>query len=329
MMFFAAMALTFAVAAVFFRDSHWIRENVFAATLTRGAIAHRFFSIVSGTDQWQRNLALAILGALAIALVSYAFRMSIVVAVVAVVASLFLTFDDAFFRGWGLLQIIALVVGVRRRSSPLIFFAVFSIASTLRVPLNVTPAWYGCVLVVPLYALIAYVLFAELPLHGVRSALWLPLVAVFCVRDLVLQHQRYALKAFPIESVRGVFLDANRDRAKVLNELIRTVRAGTLAVMPEGITLNYLTRTTTPLTFQTFTPPETADTGIESAVIGELGRRPPDRVAIVSRDLQEYGYYAFGLDYDRGLAGYLFAHYDVERRWSTPRFDAVLLSRRR
>jgi hypothetical protein len=328
-MFFAAMALTFAVAAVFFRDSHWIRENVFAATLTRGAIAHRFFSIVSGTAEWPKHLALAILGALAIALVSYAFRMSIVVAGVAVVASLFLTLNDAFFRGWGLLQIIALVAGVRRRSSPLIFFAVFSIASTLRVPLNVTPAWYGSVLVVPLYALIAYVLFAELPLHGVRSALWLPLLAAFCVRDLVLQHQRYALKAFPIESARGVFLDANRDRAKVLNELIRTVRAGTLAVMPEGITLNYLTKTTTSLTFQTFTPPETADPGIESAVIGELERRPPDRVAIVSRDVQEYGYYAFGLDYDRRLAAYLFAHYEVERRWSTPRFDAVLLARRK
>src|SRR4029077_9273811 len=159
-------------------------------TLTRGAIAHRFFSIISGTAEWQRNLVLAILGALAIALVSYAFRMSIVVAGVAVAASLFLIFDDAFFRGWGLLQIIALVAGIRRRSSPLIFFAVLSIASTLRVPLNVTPAWYGCVLVVPLYALIAYVVFAELPLHGVRSALWLPLVAVCCVRDLLIQHQR-------------------------------------------------------------------------------------------------------------------------------------------
>ena len=197
------------------------------------------------------------------------------------------------------------------------------------MPLNITPAWYGCVLVVPLYALIAYVLFVELPLRGVRSALWLPLVAAFCVRDLVLQHQRYALKAFPIESVRGVFLDANGDRAKILNEFIRTVRGGTLAVMPEGITLNYLTRTTTPLTFQTFTPPETADPGIESKVIDELEKRPPDRVAIVSRDVQEYGYYAFGLDYDRRLAAHLFDHYEVEKRWSTARFDAVLLSRKR
>src|SRR4029077_979618 len=140
---------------------------------------------------------------------------------------------------------------------------------------------------------------------------------------------RYALKAFPIVSERGVFLDANPDRAKVLNEFIRTVRTGTLAVMPEGITLNYLTRTTPPLTFQTFTPPETADPGIESVVIDEMGKRPPDRVAIVSRDVQEYGYYAFGLDYDRRLAGHLFAHYDVGRRWSPPRCDAVLLTRRR
>ena len=138
-----------------------------------------------------------------------------------------------------------------------------------------------------------------------------------------------ACSAFPIVSSRGVFLDANPDRAKVLNEFIRTVRSGTLAVMPEGITLNYLTRTKTPLTFQTFTPPETADWGIESVVITELEKRPPDRVAIVSRDVQEYGYYAFGLDYDRRLAMYLFAHYDVQRRWSMQRFDAILLASRK
>jgi hypothetical protein len=228
-----------------------------------------------------------------------------------------------------LLQVVALIAGFRRRSSSLILFSIFSIASTLRVPLNVTPAWYGCVLIVPLYALIAWVVFAELPRLGVRSVWWLPLIAAFCVRDLFEQHQRYALKAFPIVSTRGVFLDANPDRARVLNEFIKVVRSGTLAVMPEGITLNYLTRTTTPLTFQTFTPPETADPAIESVVIEELGRRPPDRIAIVSRDVREYGYYAFGNDYDRRLAAYLFTHYDVERGWRTPRFDALLLRRKR
>ena len=325
--FFGAMVATFALAAFYFRHTRWLGENVFAATLTKGVVARHFFGSVSGTADWPKNLALAVVGAAAIAIVAYAFRLSTTVAVVAVIGSLLLTADDAFFRGWGLLQIAALIAGVRDRTSPLIIFAAFSIASTLRVPLNVTPAWYGCVLIVPLYALIAHVLFGELPRYGVRPAFWLPLIAAFCIRDLVEQRVRYAVKAYPIVSSRGTFFDSNGDRAGVLNEIIRTIHGGTMSVMPEGITLNYLTGTTTPLSFHTFTPPETADPAIELAVIEELRARRPDRVAVVSRDVSEYGYHAFGSDYDRRIGEVLVAHYRVERRWKTPRFEAILFRR--
>jgi hypothetical protein len=325
--FFGAMAATFAIAAFYFRHTRWLSENVFATTLTKGVVARQFFGSVSGSGDWPKNLGLALLGAAAIAVVAYAFRLSTTVAVVAVIGSLLLTTDDAFFRGWGLLQIAALIAGVRDRTSPLIIFAAFSFASTLRVPLNVTPAWYGCVLIVPLYALIAHVLFGELPRYGVRPAFWLPLIAVFCVRDLVVQHIRFAAKAYPIVSSRGTFFDSNSDRARVLNEIIRTIHGGTMTVMPEGITLNYLTATTTPLSFHTFTPPETADPAIESAVIEELRNRRPDRVAVVNRDVTEYGYHDFGSDYDRRIGVYLLAHYRVERSWIMPQFKAILFRR--
>jgi hypothetical protein len=140
---------------------------------------------------------------------------------------------------------------------------------------------------------------------------------------------RYALKSFAIASQRGSLDDANPDRARVLNEFIPQIHGGTLAVLPEGITLNYLTRTRTTLTFHTFTPVETADPRVEDAVISEFRARPPDRVAIVSRDVGEYGYRGFGVDYDQRLFAWLTKNYSLERRWTEPRFQLYLLTLRR
>src|SRR5439155_11042019 len=132
-----------------------------------------------------------------------------------------------------------------------------------------SPAWYGFVLIVPTYALIAYVLFVRWP-----SRAWLFLVAMICARDLWEQHERWGVKIYPIVTARGTFYDHNADRARALSEFIRSAGVSpaggaasrrpatetvadqpartpalpaTLAVFPEGITINYLTRTTTPL----------------------------------------------------------------------------------
>src|SRR5207245_11622375 len=114
----------------------------------------------------------------------------------------------------------------------------------------------------------------------------------------------------------------------VLNALIRPVRGGTLAVLPEGIILNYLTSSRTTLTFHTFTPVETANPQVEDSIISEFKRNPPDRVVILSRDVREYGYRGFGIDYDRRLLAYITEHYGVVHRWNEPRFQMILLNRR-
>ncbi|HJT16144.1 MAG TPA: hypothetical protein VJ853_02085, partial [Thermoanaerobaculia bacterium] len=215
------------------------------------------------------------------------------------------------------------IEGLRKRNATLVTLSAFSIAATLRIPLSVSPVWYGFALIVPTYALIAYVLFGYLQ---AQSMWWLPLVAMLCGRELVDQHQLYALKAFPIDSPRGRFFDANADRARVLNDFIRHVHGGTLAVLPEGITLDYLTERRTTLTFHTFTPVETADPKVERAIIDEFATHPPDLVAIVSRDVAEYGYRGFGVDYDQRLVRYLFEKYGVVRNYALPRFQLILLS---
>jgi hypothetical protein len=330
---FAAGALTtFAVAAFYFRDTAWLRENVFAAALTKGVTARRFFQNVSGVADWTQNLVtalFAIAGLGAIVWLLRSERRAIVITLVLAISVLLS--GHSFFRAWGILQVVALLYALRVRAGTLATIAAFSIATSFRIPLNVSPVWYGFVLIVPLYALIAYVLFAYLPERGVYSARaslwWIPLIALLCGRDLGVQRVRYAVKSALIVSSRGVFYDANPDRARVLNEFINTVHGGTLAVMPEGITLNYLTRTTTPLTFHTFTPVETADSRVEDSILSELRAHPPDRVAIVSRDVREFGYRGFGVDYDRRLFAELLHEYSLERKWFPPRFQLILLRR--
>jgi hypothetical protein len=168
-------------------------------------------------------------------------------------------------------------------------------------------------------------LFCYIPRRNAMVFLWLVPFAANAVGDLWQQHERYALKSFPIVSARGTFYDWNADRARTLNALIATVHDGTLVVMPEGITINYLTRARSPLTFHTFTPVETANSAVESTILRELAAHPPDRVAIVTRDVREYGSRGFGIDYGLRITAFLHTHYRVEQAWHGERFDATLL----
>lgn len=331
--FAAASAASFAGAALYFRDTEWLRENLFASSLTEGATARRFFSVVSGQSDWLLNSGEALAGLALIVAICFAIRLNRPWFTLPLVLLLsVLGASHSFIRAWGILEwAILLLLLWKRRDDPLLLFALFSVATTLRIPLNVSPFWYGFVLIVPVYGLIASTLFREIPrlLQMPRSGvLWIPVIALLCARDLYEQHGRFAVKTFPIHSSRGTLLDWNRDRASVLNAFMRGLPPGTMAVMPEGITLNYLTGTTTPLTYHTFTPVETAAPAVEANILRELEQKRPDRVVIVRRDVAEYGFRGFGQDYDLGVASYLRAHYRPEAQWREPKFFLVVLRRK-
>jgi hypothetical protein len=264
------------------------------------ASARRFFAVIAGKPGWDHLLALLGIGAV-FALLRWGkwwLAMPLMIPLA----------YHGFFRAWFFLQLALLAYAlVKERGSPLAVFAVFAVATTLRIPFNVAPAWYGCFLIVPVYALIAYVLFDRWP-----SPAWLFLVALLCARDLWEQHERWSVKIYPIASARGTFYDHDEERARAIGALKLT---GTLAVMPEGLTINYLTRTTTPLSFHTFTPPETADPAVEDRILREIEAHPPDRVALVARDVREYGSRGFGVDYDQRLVRWIFENYEAE--WVT------------
>jgi hypothetical protein len=318
------MMFSIAAAAFYFRDTNWLTGNIFAAW-QHGTRAKRFFEVVSGLADWRGQLAQIVVGIAGIVAIAFLLRLrSWLVAIPIIVVSALLA-DHSFFRAWAVLQWVALAWAlVRDRESPLLIFAAFSVATTLRIPLNVSPSWYGFVLTVPAFALAAYTLFCYLPRRNAMALFWLAPFLTNAGSDLWQQHVRYAEKRYAIVSPRGTFYDWNADRAAILNRVIATVRDGTLAVIPEGVTINYLTRTRTPLTFHTFTPVETADAAVEDAIVRELTAHPPDRVLLVSRDVREYGSRGFGVDYDMRIVAILRERYRVQQDWHGERFEAIL-----
>jgi hypothetical protein len=330
--FVIAGALTMTAALLYFGGAWWLRDDVLSASLTRGAAAQRFFASVAGTASWPDRLGDIGVGCVAIAAIILTLRMRRfrwIAVVVAVVAGAAIPIN-AFFRAWGLLQWIAIVWALLRdRRDLLVVLAAFSIASTLRIPLNVAPWWYGFVLVVPTYLLIVYVVFQYLPAQGLydrnAAAIWLVVFAMFAWRSLADKRLRFSVKQFPVTTIRGTFYDANEVRAAVFRDLLPRVRGTTLAVMPEGIGLNYLAAAPTTLTYYTFIPPETADPRVEQAIIGELARHPPQHIVFLRRSVAEFGYRGFGVDYDQRLVAWIHAHYSVVQAWPGPRFELVLL----
>jgi hypothetical protein len=317
-------------------------DNVLASSLLRGAPARHFYRQVSGFDNAGINLWLAFVGAVAIAVIVLAIRFSerwswrgaaivatIVSAAVAVAAG------GVFFRGWAIAQLILLPFAIRRPREPLLLLLVISLCASSRVFLRMSPEWYGFVFLVPVYVLIAYVLLEWLPERGVysRQAARIAIVplVVLAAQFVWTENRLLSQKTFPVHSDRGVFHDANGGRAAILDafiERVRILRPRSLVVVPEGLTLNYLTRTKTPISFHTFTPVEAADPEIEARIIADLTARPPEYIAVVSRDVSDFGYRGFGLDYDRRLAAVISQHYTVYERWRLPSFELILLRAR-
>jgi hypothetical protein len=116
----------------------------------------------------------------------------------------------------------------------------------------------------------------------------------------------YRLKTIPMgrggDEIRGFGLDVfvchdNLEAARVFLES-RLHHDSTLLVAPEGIMLNYWTRTKTPLRITNLLPPTLALNGHD--VVEDLGKNPPDYVMIATRTVADDRYPPFGTDDQSG-----------------------------
>ncbi|MFT5696093.1 MAG: hypothetical protein ACI9QQ_002073, partial [Myxococcota bacterium] len=84
----------------------------------------------------------------------------------------------------------------------------------------------------------------------------------------------------------------------------------TVAVLPEGVMLNYLSRRESPTRYINFMPPELS-LYTSAAIIEAFEQSPPDYVLLVHKRTGLYGTPFFGRDYGRALYGWVRQNYQM------------------
>ncbi len=163
-----------------------------------------------------------------------------------------------------------------------------------------------------LIALVTYRVpgFYPLPMRSVMR-LWLTaLLLVGCCRLAQESWSEYARRTCTVGLWAGdqfrFFAPDLDERGRIMNELTAWVAAetsprATLAVIPEGVMLNYLTRRVNPNPSINFMVVSMAAYG-ESRMVSTFQANPPDYVVFLDRDLTEYGLPAFGTPGSPGAA---------------------------
>jgi 4-amino-4-deoxy-L-arabinose transferase-like glycosyltransferase len=128
------------------------------------------------------------------------------------------------------------------------------------------------------------------------------------------------------------------DRVAPLAELLDEIRqrvgpAKTLALLPEGVLLNYLARRESSVPYVQFSPVVMLLWG-ETKIARDFEASPPDFVALVHRDTSHEGARFFGKDYAQPIMGWVEANYRPVWHTGAPpledgRFGLVLLERNR
>jgi len=140
---------------------------------------------------------------------------------------------------------------------------------------------------------------------------------------------------YPVGSGSDAFLADERGQAVqvALNSLQKLPADATLAVLPEGVMINYLSRRSNPTPYVNLMPPELLMFG-EDQVVRVFENSPPDFVLLCHKDTTEYGAPLFGRDYGENFAAWINENYYPEvlignRPLQYPDRFGILLLRRR
>ena len=161
------------------------------------------------------------------------------------------------------------------------------------------------------------------------AAVGVTLLAVVLVVDQRFSSRTFRVGAGPDKILAG---PTALPVARALKEIeTRLAPQDTLAVLPEGVMLNYLSRHANPTGHINFMPPELLMFG-EPEILAAFEEAPPDFIVLAHKDAVEYGVRFFGTDYGRPLYQWVRARYHVVWRagakpFSGPRFGVELLER--
>ncbi len=195
--------------------------------------------------------------------------------------------------------------------------AVFGLVLLAKRLLNASAAHYGFALALPATCVVTAAALAWLPSvadrFGGRSdvirAGLLALLTVFAFQHVAITARWHAIKTEQL----GVGADAMKTdpRGAVVRRAIDRVGLpdpASLAVLPEGVMINYLTRVPAPTQYINFMPPEEILFG-DAAWAAAFATSPPDVILSVPKDVSEYGRGPFGIGYGVELYEWIAARY--------------------
>lgn len=213
----------------------------------------------------------------------------------------------------------------RRTAALSALWCLFALVLLAKIALYSRIGHYGFVLAAPALVAIVVAIFDWLPAAARRRGLpadVLPWFAAPVLLAYVLAYQCQQSVLVDRTTPLGVGADHfaaaadARPVARAAQEILRRVAADqTLAVLPEGVMLNYLTRRPAPTKFITWMPPELYFFG-EANMLAALTATPPDWVLLAPRGLKEYGVPPFGAGYADSLARWIDANYEQTAQWS-------------
>lgn len=175
---------------------------------------------------------------------------------------------------------------------------------------------YGFILAMPAFVAAIYLLLWELPgrleRFGVRrdlfrTTIWLLLMTAFLRLSVQSQH---------VLNQKTLAIGKGNDKVMTFNEKVQPAGPmiqsaldwmeknappeAALAVLPEGIMVNYLSRRVNPTKYVVWNPAEIAGLG-QNAMAASFRENPPDYVMLIHRDPSEYGVKFFGQEERFGL----------------------------
>ena len=208
-------------------------------------------------------------------------------------------------------------------------FVVFALALLGKIVFNVRLHHYGFALALPgtvalLAALVSWIP-RTIDRYGGFGAIFTAgslgflLAAAPDVVNII--EQQFATRPYTIGK-QGDRFKAGRKASYVattMREIVRRVQPDeTLAVVPEGVMINYMTRRAASTPHNNFMPPELIIYG-EERILADFRASPPDYIAVVHKDTTEYGFPLFGQDYAQRFYAWIEANYTrVHRTGKAP-----------
>ena len=148
----------------------------------------------------------------------------------------------------------------------------------------------------------------------------------FIISHFAISKYFYQNKTLKISSPRGDIYGFNTDRDYKCKELLEflvknTDEGETLAIFPEGIFINFLSKRENPLYYYQYLPLDLVRESVEDDIIKDIEYKKIDYIVINQRNTGEYGYVAFGYDYGKKIYGYIVNNYNLYKQYGSFSFS--------